>query len=172
MKFFARLSPDGGELPQPADERRLCLGFEAWYEALDVADDPAAAAARAWSGSPLGKTLLAAIFGNSSFLSAVAIKEWQFLTRLVEHGADPLFAEIANGVEDLADRYEDTPSLMQRLRIAKRRIALVAAVAELAGVWSLEQQIEGLSRFAEAAIGAASRHLLAAGGRQEPDSAR
>ncbi|MBV8738145.1 MAG: bifunctional [glutamine synthetase] adenylyltransferase/[glutamine synthetase]-adenylyl-L-tyrosine phosphorylase, partial [Alphaproteobacteria bacterium] len=61
---------------------------------------------------------------------------------------------------DLADRNEDTSSLMQRLRIAKRRIALVAAVAELAGVWSLEQQMEGLSRFAEAAIGAASRHLL------------
>ncbi len=160
MKLFARLSPDGGELLQPADERRLCLGFEAWYEALDADDHPAAAAARAWSGSPLGKTLLAAIFGNSPFLSAVAIKEWQFLTRLVEHGADPLFAEIATGVEDLTDRNEDTPSLMQRLRIAKRRIALVAAVAELAGVWSLEQQMEGLSRFAEAAIGAASRHLL------------
>jgi [glutamine synthetase] adenylyltransferase / [glutamine synthetase]-adenylyl-L-tyrosine phosphorylase len=160
MKLFARLSPDGGELPQPADERRLCLGFEAWYEALEAADDPAAAAARAWSGSPLGKTLLAALFGNSPFLSAVAIKEWQFLTRLVEYGADPLFAEIATEVEDRADRNEDTPALMQWLRVAKRRIALVAAVAELAGIWTLDQQMEGLSRFAAAAIGAASRHLL------------
>ena len=49
---------------------------------------------------------------------------------------------------------------MRRLRIAKRRTALLAAVAEFAGVWSLEQQTGALSRFAEAAIGAALRHLL------------
>ena len=49
---------------------------------------------------------------------------------------------------------------MRRLRIAKRRVALLAAVAELAGSWSLEQQMSALSRFAEAAIGAAVRHLL------------
>ena len=55
---------------------------------------------------------------------------------------------------------------MHRLRIAKRRVALLAAVAELAGAWSLERQMAALSRFAEAAIGAAVRHLLraAAGG--------
>ena len=29
---------------------------------------------------------------------------------------------------------------MRRLRVAKRRVALLAAVAELAGTWSLEQQ--------------------------------
>ncbi|MGA7865813.1 MAG: bifunctional [glutamine synthetase] adenylyltransferase/[glutamine synthetase]-adenylyl-L-tyrosine phosphorylase, partial [Stellaceae bacterium] len=39
-------------------------------------------------------------------------------------------------------------------------VALVAALAELAGVWSLEQQTAALSRFAEAALGAALRHLL------------
>src|SRR5262249_40772163 len=53
------------------------------------------------------------------------------------------------------------------LRIAKQRVALVAAVAELAGVWSLEQQTNALSRFAEAAIGAALRHLLRAAARKE-----
>src|SRR5437588_5458273 len=57
--------------------------------------------------------------------------------------------------------------LMRRLRLAKRRVALIAAVAELCGVWSLERQMAALSRFAKAAIGAAVRHLLqaaAAGG--------
>ena len=51
---------------------------------------------------------------------------------------------------------------MRRLRIARRRVALLAAVAELAGCWSLEQQMAALSRFADAAIGAALRHLLRA----------
>src|ERR1700737_3951018 len=49
---------------------------------------------------------------------------------------------------------------MRRLRIAKRRVALLAAVAELAGAWTLEQQMEALSRFAEAALGGAFPHFL------------
>ncbi len=161
MKLLARLSPDGDELPQPADQRRVALGFEAWDRALAGADEHShVAAARQWSGSPCGKRLLASIFGNSPFLSGLAIGEWQFLTRLVDEGADPLFAQTATGIEDLTDRSEDTPDLMRRLRKAKRRTALLAAVAELAGAWSLEQQMQALSRFAGSAVGAALRHLL------------
>jgi hypothetical protein len=47
-----------------------------------------------WSGSPEGKRLLAAIFGNSPFLSNIAVKEWVFLTRVVAEGAAPIFADI------------------------------------------------------------------------------
>ncbi|MGA7261244.1 MAG: bifunctional [glutamine synthetase] adenylyltransferase/[glutamine synthetase]-adenylyl-L-tyrosine phosphorylase [Stellaceae bacterium] len=161
MKLLSHLSPDGEELPQPSDARRLSLGFEAWNEALALAQGNAASdLARQWSAAGAGKRLLASIFGNSPFLTGVAVKEWAFLTRLVEQGPDPLFAEIAASVEKAEDLDEDTAAVMRRLRIAKRRVALVAALAELAGVWSLEQQTAALSRFAEAALGAALRHLL------------
>src|SRR5271165_952023 len=160
MKLLERLSLDNSELPRPADHRRLSLGFESWRAALTNESGPGAAAARNWSRSPPGEKLLAAIFGNSPFLSGLAVREWQFLTRLVEAGPDALFAGIAEPDEDPDDHGEETPALMRRLRIAKRRTALLAAVAELAGVWSLEQQTAALSRFAEAAIGAALRHLL------------
>jgi glutamate-ammonia-ligase adenylyltransferase len=147
--------------PLPADERRLALGFETWHAVLSAAGgDPEAAAARQWSATPAGTRLLAAIFGNSPFLSDAAVKEWAFLTRLVGEGADAVFAETLAGVEAREDTTEDTAALMARLRIAKRRIALLAAVAELAGAWSLEQQTGALSRFADAALGAALRHLL------------
>ncbi len=130
-------------------------------EALAAAQsDPAAQAAHDWSALPQGRRLLAAIFGNSPFLSGLAVKEWRFLTRLVEEGADPLFDQIAAETEQPDDLGEDTAALMLRLRIAKRRTALLAAVAELVGIWSLEQQTGALSRFAEAAVGAALRHLL------------
>src|SRR5271169_5916070 len=132
MKLLSHLSPDGEGLPEPADERRLTLGFEAWHEALALArSDPAVEAARRWGATPSGKRLLAAIFGNSQFLSGVAVNEWAFLTRLVEQGADPLFTETAAAIELPTDLGEDTAGLMRRLRIAKRRAALVAAVAEL-----------------------------------------
>ena len=92
MKLLSHLSPDGGGLPEPADPRQLALGFEAWNEALALARGEAASGvARQWSASPLGKRLLAAIFGNSPFLSGVAVKEWAFLTRLIEEGANSVF---------------------------------------------------------------------------------
>jgi len=161
MKLLSHLSPDGDGLPKPADARGLALGFEAWDGALaEAQDNPASDLARHWSAADPGKRLLASIFGNSPFLSGVAVKEWTFLTRLIEEGADRLFSEIAAGIEKTEDLGEDTAALMRRLRIARRRVALVAAVAEFAGVWSLEQQTGALSRFAEAALGAALRHLL------------
>ena len=161
MKLLSHLSPDGEGLPEPADERRLALGFGAWQEALaPTQGDPALDAARRWSTTPRGKGLLRSIFGNSPFLSDAAVKEWAFLTRLVEEGADPLFVEIADAIELPADLGEDTAALMRRLRVAKRRVALVAAVAELVGAWSLDQQTAALSRFADGALGAALRHLL------------
>ena len=132
MKLLSHLSPDGEGLPEPADERRLFLGFGGWQEALALTQgDPAVDAARRWSATALGKRLLASIFGNSPFLSGVAVKEWAFLTRLVEEGAGPPFAEIAAAVELPTDLGEDTAALMRRLRFAKRRVALAAAVAEL-----------------------------------------
>jgi [glutamine synthetase] adenylyltransferase / [glutamine synthetase]-adenylyl-L-tyrosine phosphorylase len=161
MKLLSHLSPDGDGLPRPADARRLALGFDAWNEALALAQrSPASDLARHWSAAGAGKRLLAAIFGNSPFLTGVAVKEWAFLTCLVELGPDPLCHEIAADIEKTEDLGEDTAALMRRLRVARRRVALTAALAELAGAWSLEEQTAALSRFADAALGAALRHLL------------
>ena len=172
MKLLSHLSPNGDGLPRPADARRLALGFSAWEAALAEAEDARPAAlARQWSATAPGRGLLAAIFGNSPFLSGLAIAEWGFLTRIVEEGADPLFEKIVTATQTHADRGENRAALMGRLRIAKRRVALLAAVAELAGNWSLEQQMTALSRFAEAAIGAAVRdalHAAAANGSIAP----
>ena len=161
MKLLSHLSPDGDKLPQPADSRLLALGFEAWEQAVSAApDDAAAHAARDWSALPIGRRLLAAIFGNSPFLSGVAVKEWRFLTRLVEEGADPLFDEIAIETEKPDDLGEDTAALMRRLRIAKRRVALLARWQKSPAPGRSNNRPAPLSRFAEAALGAALRHLL------------
>jgi glutamate-ammonia-ligase adenylyltransferase len=166
VKLLSHLSPNGARPhdevpPRPADARCLALGLSRWDAALaEAADRRRAALARQWSATSVGKRLMAAIFGNSPFLSGLAVAEWDFLTRLIEKGADPLFEELVTGTETHADRGENQAALMRRLRIAKRRVALLAAVAELTQSWSLEQQMTALSRFAEAAIGAAVRHLL------------
>jgi glutamate-ammonia-ligase adenylyltransferase len=169
MTLLSHLSPTDPQgasaLPLPADARLLALGEAAWQEALSGAanhgaDPGAVAAARAWSGAPDGRMLLAAIFGNSPFLTGVAAREWEFLTRLVQHGADPLFDEIIAGVKRAPNDGENRAALMRELRIARRRVALTAAVADFAGAWDLEPQMLALTGFAEAAIDAALRHLL------------
>jgi glutamate-ammonia-ligase adenylyltransferase len=162
MKLLSHLSPADGELPAPADPHLLTLGRAAWAEAVARADGPSRLAVQAWSASPQGQRFLAAIFGNSPFLSGIAVREPAFLGRIVMDGADTPFAEIAAEIEMTDDLGEDAASLMRRLRLAKRRVALLAAAAELARYWSLEQQMAALSRFAEAALGAAIRHLLRA----------
>src|SRR6516162_10114827 len=104
MKLLSHLSPDGDRLPEPADTRKLALGWEAWHETLALAqDDPVAAFARSWSAVVPGKRLLASIFGNSPFLSSIAVKEWAFLSRLVDEGANGLFSEISANIEKTED---------------------------------------------------------------------
>ena len=160
MLLLSHISRDDGRLPLPADPRLLELGCAEWRAALAGLGE--ADAARDWSATPEGGRLLAAIFGNSPFLTGVAIAERAFLSRLVAEGPDAPFSEIAASIESREDDGGDRGALMRGLRIARRRVALLAAVAELCGAWSLEQQMAALSRFAEAAIGAAVRHLLRA----------
>src|ERR1051325_7956844 len=149
--------------PQPADPRLCELGFAAWQTALaEAADRDDADRARAWAASEPGRRLLAAVFGNSPFLSSLATKEWRLLLRLVEHGPDAVFREVIGAIETETGWNENQAVLMRGLRRARGCVALVAAIAELAGSWSLEQQMGALSRFAEAALGAALRHLLSA----------
>src|SRR6516225_354783 len=135
MSLLAELSSDGVELPQAGDARRLALGRAAWAQALAAPGDTAAARARAWSTTPGGRRLLESIFGNSPFLSGLAVGEWGFLTHLVEAGGEPVLAEIVAAVETGGDAAEDMPALMRRLRVARRRVALSVAVCDLAGIW-------------------------------------
>ncbi len=172
MKLLSRLSPEDEGLPVAGDARLFALGLAAWREALAGAQTTALAEAAAlWSTSGRGRRLLEAIFGNSPYLSAIAVNEWEFLTRLVEEGPEELFAKIIEETEEAA---ANRASLMRRLRILKRRTALLAAVADLSLYWSLEEVTASLSRFAEAALGAALRHLLddaVGAGRIAPDKA-
>ena len=164
MKLLSHLSPesvrDGGALPLPADPRLRALGQGAWDEALAEAG-AAASPARAWSSTEAGQALLAAIFGNSPFLTGVAVREWAFLTNLVENGADAAFDSVIAETKRPIHG-EDQAALMRRLRVARRRVALTAALGELAGAWSLERQMAALTGFAETAIDAALRYLLRA----------
>src|ERR1051326_464755 len=113
--------------PQPADPRLCELGFAAWEIALaEAADRDDADRARAWAAREPGRRLLAAIFGNSPFLSRLATKEWRLLLRLIEHGPDAVFREVVGAVESETGWNENQAVLMRRLRRARGGGAPVA----------------------------------------------
>jgi [glutamine synthetase] adenylyltransferase / [glutamine synthetase]-adenylyl-L-tyrosine phosphorylase len=101
----------------------------------------ASAAAAAWAEAPFLKGLLRG-------LPAV-------LARVVQAGPEAALADA------LALARDAQQPVMPRLRTARRQVALVTALADLAGLWRLEQVTAALSDFADAAIDAAIAAALA-----------
>jgi glutamate-ammonia-ligase adenylyltransferase len=103
--------------------------------------------------------LLDAAFGNSPYLARLALREPEFLRRILEHGSENAFANILErvAVDTAAGSMSDAMSLLRR---AKRQIALAIAFADISGAWSLEKITGALTQFADACVGAALRFLF------------
>ncbi len=115
--------------------------------------------------------LLAAIFGNSPFLTDAMFAEPETVRKFFENGADTTFDQI------IADLTSAAPSnrsaLMVQLRRARRRVALISALADIAGLWPLDRVTGVLSRFADTAaslaLGLALKELIEKGELKLPD---
>ncbi len=156
------------DLPPPADAAAASVAFARWHDAAAAADNAACAAfMRAMAADATGNRLLASLFGNSPFLTQCCLAEPAFLMRLAQSGCEATFAELLAGLNhDLAT--SERARLMVELRIARRRAALLIAIADMAGLWPVDEVTRCLSAFAEAALDSVVRHLLAdaaAGGR-------
>ena len=105
--------------------------------------------------------MLRCLGGNSPYLSDVALRESSALARFLAEGPDATVtaAMTALGQVKPAARRDRVAAA---LRQAKRQIALVCALADIAGQWNLEQVTGALSALAEAALGLAVAHLLRA----------
>ena len=98
------------------------------------------------------------MFGNSPYLSEALLAEPDVLARVAARRAG-----CACGSGDRAAAAEPgdrRARLMAALRLGKRRLALLTALADIAGLWPLEQVTEALTRFADLAVGAALELLL------------
>ncbi|MCC5992228.1 MAG: glutamine-synthetase adenylyltransferase [Rhodobacteraceae bacterium] len=94
--------------------------------------------------------------GCSPYLRALLLRERDWIGAALERAPqDSVSAELAE--------LPDVPlaELSARLRQAKRRIALLAALADLGGVWSLDQVTGALSDLADRAVHVALTALVA-----------
>ncbi len=116
-------------------------------------------AERAFATSAAGAALLNALGGHSPFLAELALRESATLLRLVERGPDEAFA-LALDPLGRADPGASRAAVGALLRQAKRQVALIAAVADIAGLWPLDRVTGALSDLADAALDYACAHLL------------
>ncbi len=155
-KDFSLFQFDPARLPRAASPERAARGIAQWIERC--AEERAYAEQVA--AEPAGRPLLEAVFGNSPHLTRCMQLDPHFSCDLLRNGPTATFDAVrAETVEALAQE-EGTERLMAGLRRAKRRIALLVGIADIAELWSLERVTAALSEFAETALSLATRHLL------------
>lgn len=105
--------------------------------------------------APEVRALISGAASCSPYLMGLLGKERDWLLPAIDDPMDAVEAEIA------AAQALEPADVGSPLRRAKRRVALMAALADLGGAWELEQVTGALTRFADAACGAALRAGLA-----------
>ncbi len=137
-------------LPEPFDQAAVKIF---WERAEFVPDDDRQ------------RRLVSAIAGASPFLRLLMLRDGAYAARVFRETPEILLEEILTGLR--RDRHEASQSeFMRLLRIARVRAALVIAVADIAGRWTVEEVTAALTRFADAALNAALDWLLLEGERQ------
>jgi glutamate-ammonia-ligase adenylyltransferase len=140
------------------------LGMERWREAADESGEEALKAfTRAATTDVHARRLLEAIFGNSPYLTQLAVTDLAFTREVFVQGPDAAIVRAMETVSRLKATAIEDIEFARQLRISKRRIAFAAALADIAGLWPLQRVVAALSDFADAALdGAAGRLLYAA----------
>ena len=103
--------------------------------------------------------LLECLGGNSPYLADLAIREAASLRDILTQGPDAVARAALAGLGTIAPRAKHA-RVAAELRRAKRVIALASAVADIGGIWTLDQVTAALSDLAEAALRLAVAHLL------------
>ena len=155
------------QVPLVADAVAARVGLERFADAVVAlgALSATGAEARILAGTPEVPRLLASLFGNSPFLTNCVLRDLPFACRLLTDGPDavlaPLFAMAATAYAP-ADpaAAPSVEQLMTGLRVLKRQAALTISIADVTGIWPLEQVTRALSDLADLALTLALTHLL------------
>ena len=152
-------------LPPPADPERLKRLHNDWLAAGETQASEVADFMRDVARNTQWRGLLDAVFGNSPFLSGLLLDHPStFMAFALQGPEDCVAAVIASVTTDKGAAPSapegDIAAVMADLRRAKAQIALLIALADIAGLWTVDQVTVRLSDFADASIGRALRELL------------
>ena len=105
------------------------------------------------------RKLIEAVFGHSSYLSRLLFVYPDILHDFATLGADDCLTQLLKLCDTALP--EETDALIRPLRELKAKVALLVALADLAGTWDLTQVTRALSTFAERALSRVVDTLLA-----------
>jgi len=146
----ANLRPSGPVLDAKAAERaREIIAEKAWTPQLE----------QAWPA-------LAPVFGASPYLAGLARRDPKRLAALLADDPDRRLDDILRRTVAVADLLPE--AAQAPLRRLKQELHLLTALADLGGVWDLDQVTGALTRFADASVMAA----LTSAARGELDAGR
>ncbi|MCC9625486.1 bifunctional [glutamine synthetase] adenylyltransferase/[glutamine synthetase]-adenylyl-L-tyrosine phosphorylase [Thalassospira sp. MA62] len=151
-------------LPKPFDPDRVANALDRWR---DLPNRPAFESLADQIGKiatdPQTNAVLAALFGNSPYLTNLCLRDPATVCDIFENGLDAAFenalasVKLASGAKDV-----DQATTMMIVRQAKRRAALVIAVADICRAWPLHQITAAISTTAELTLNFSLTHCLAA----------
>ena len=149
------------------------IHFASWPGTWPAPADPDAAArlverfadqspeASALAASETGRPMLDALGGGSPYLSDLLVREHATALAIWHQGADETLARLradASALDPAAPR----ATIAATLRALKRQTALLCAIADIGGLWTLARVTATLSWLAEVALRHAIDHLLLA----------
>jgi [glutamine synthetase] adenylyltransferase / [glutamine synthetase]-adenylyl-L-tyrosine phosphorylase len=165
-------------LPHPFDTQAASRGWQEWQEtAANLPDTATAAFVRSAAKSPDLTRLLNALFGNSPYLTTLALRHPDVIAQAWTSGLDrtwtAVMAELWTGMADIPP--DNHGQLMALLRRTKARAALLIAVADISSAWTLAQVTAALSDLADGCVRAGLQYLLREAARKNelaiPDAA-
>ena len=156
---------DPDRLPKPANPERAKAGLIRLRESLAQNEELAGFMADIES-DPAGLALLDSVFGNSPYLGRCLTQEMDSLRAFLTDGPDAAFAALMTDTERTLATETSQNRVMTKLRRAKRRAALIAGLADIAGLWPLEKVTGALTDLAEESLHVAARYVLGAAAAQ------
>ena len=136
------------------------MSFESRITRCPIPFDPELGAegqARLPDAGPATAALIAGAAGCSPYLSGLLAKEADWLAPALDLGPEAALDAVCTGLTGVAPE-----QLGVALRQGKRRVALLTALADLGGVWVLEQVTGALTRFADLAVDLAMKAQVGA----------
>ena len=151
------------------DQRALSARIESRLTVCDAAradavmTDVNAAASGPWRAllaEPAVRQLLAATVAASPYLARLMTSDLSRLERLLTSPPDTALETLVASLQPRLAQAANMAVAMAELRHFKNDVALLVALADLAGAWPVMRVTDALSTAADAAIGGAVRFLL------------
>ncbi|WP_417431468.1 bifunctional [glutamine synthetase] adenylyltransferase/[glutamine synthetase]-adenylyl-L-tyrosine phosphorylase [Kiloniella sp.] len=148
-------------LPKISCSNRAERGFSNWNERIErIENSDLKQDLIHFQEIPKVKSLLAAIFSNSPYLSDCLLGDMEFLCQLLKQGPEKSLTTIHHDLLQKVAISTDRQQVMGELRRAKKRASLAIGFADITGQWTDRRVVEELTGFASTAISTAISHLL------------